>query len=184
MSIPKPLELARHFLQSAISPGDTVVDATLGNGYDCQMLAECVGDSGRVIGFDVQQQAIDSTRERLGPLAKQCELILAGHETLADHCPQGLSAVVFNLGYLPGADKAMTTQAAKTLCALAAAVQLLRQGGLLSVMCYIGHPGGMEEGRAVREWASLLPRSDWRVFHYQAVNAPNDPPFLIIVEKL
>ena len=46
-------------------PGETVVDATAGNGNDTQFLAELVGENGHVLAFDIQQAALDSTAERL-----------------------------------------------------------------------------------------------------------------------
>ena len=52
--------LAADVLERVIQPGDTVVDATVGNGHDTQMLAELVGENGHVIGFDVQPSAIAS----------------------------------------------------------------------------------------------------------------------------
>lgn len=45
-------------------------------------------------------------------------------------------------GYLPGSDKATTTQAGSTLAAVEAACDVLKPGGLLSILCYTGHPGG------------------------------------------
>lgn len=52
-------------LRQVVQPGDTVVDATLGNGHDTLMLCELVGETGRVIGFDIQPDAVERTRERL-----------------------------------------------------------------------------------------------------------------------
>ena len=40
--------LAREVILRAVEPGDTVVDATMGNGHDTQMLCETVGPEGRV----------------------------------------------------------------------------------------------------------------------------------------
>lgn len=45
-------------------------------------------------------------------------------------------------GYLPGSDKATTTQEGSTLAAVQAACKVLRPGGLCSILCYTGHPGG------------------------------------------
>lgn len=50
--------------------------------------------------------------------------------------------MVFNLGYLPGGDKAILTTPGTTLAALQAAGRVLGSGGLISVMVYVGHPGG------------------------------------------
>lgn len=50
--------------------------------------------------------------------------------------------VAFNLGYLPGGDKGIITQSATTLLALEAAKELLLPGGVISIVAYVGHPGG------------------------------------------
>ena len=73
--------LAREVILQAGEPGDAVVDATMGNGHDTQMLCETVGPEGRVYAFDVQAQAVEETRKRLWEqgLDGRAELILAGH---------------------------------------------------------------------------------------------------------
>lgn len=50
--------------------------------------------------------------------------------------------VAFNLGYLPGGDKATITKSETTLQALEAAKRMLAPGGLISLVVYVGHPGG------------------------------------------
>lgn len=50
--------------------------------------------------------------------------------------------VAFNLGYLPGGDKTMITRADTTLLGLEAAERILAPGGLISLVVYVGHPGG------------------------------------------
>ena len=57
--------LARDALLRAVQPGDTVVDATMGNGHDTLFLAEQVGAEGRVYAFDIQESALESTRQLL-----------------------------------------------------------------------------------------------------------------------
>ena len=46
-------------LAEVLQPGDLAVDATLGNGHDTLFLANCIEAQGCLIGFDVQQGAID-----------------------------------------------------------------------------------------------------------------------------
>ena len=41
-----------------VRPGDTVVDATCGNGHDTKWLAQAVGPSGRVFAFDIQVRSL------------------------------------------------------------------------------------------------------------------------------
>ena len=59
---------------------------------------------------------------------------------------------MFNLGYLPGADKSQITRPETTLAALDQAARLLRPGGLISLMLYHAHPGASTEVEAVRRW--------------------------------
>lgn len=147
------------YLADIIQPGDNVIDATTGNGHDTVFLAERVGETGKVYGFDIQRQAIDATTQRLreSNLIRRVVLINAGHETLQQHLPVDLTskvkAIVFNLGYLPGGDKSLITRGATTIEALENAKPLLAGGGVISILAYTGHPGGRGEAEAVKNWA-------------------------------
>ena len=72
---------------------------------DTVFLAEHIGKTGHVYSFDIQQQAIDATREKLEQhqLEERVSLFLQGHETLGEVIAeqQDLKAGIFNLGYLP-----------------------------------------------------------------------------------
>ncbi len=46
-------------------PGDKAIDACCGNGNDTVLLAELVGPTGHVWGFDIQALAIENTAARL-----------------------------------------------------------------------------------------------------------------------
>ena len=79
---------ARHWAKAlicaAVGEGGTVVDATMGNGYDTAWLCGLVGPDGRVFAFDIQPEAVARTRARLEALglANRAELICAGHERM------------------------------------------------------------------------------------------------------
>lgn len=151
-------ERAHMQVVAAVEPGATVVDATAGNGWDTLFLARCVGPTGRVYAFEVQPQGVVATRQRLqeADMAARVHLIAEGHEhlakTLGAQKAPALAAVMFNLGYLPGSDKSVTTQPHNTVQALDAALRWLAPGGLLSVLAYRGHAGGDAEYDAVRLW--------------------------------
>ena len=156
-------ELVHDHLRNLLQPGDSAIDATVGNGHDTVWLAQQAGPTGHVHGFDIQHDALLHARQLLDQQAPgaNVELHLAGHETMDLHLPAGMAgntaAVVFNLGYLPGADKSVTTHAATTLAALRLAWgTYLRPGGLLCVLCYPGHPGGQEEAETVEQWLGGL----------------------------
>lgn len=155
-------EQVHHHLKQILHPGDYAIDATTGNGHDTLFLAQCVGKAGKVFAFDIQQQALASAKRRLQAQQIQTPVIWvhAGHEHMLKHTPGDLygkiKAITFNLGYLPHADKAITTATSTTLTALQASLKLLQAGGTISILAYTGHKGGREEAEAVKNWASSL----------------------------
>lgn len=177
--------LSHLFLRERVREGDRVVDATCGNGHDTLLLAKLVGPAGRVWGFDLQERALDATRELLaaeGCLA-QVELVRAGHERLGEFITEPLAAAVFNLGYLPGGDKGVVTRPATTLRALNGALDLLRPAGILLVVVYTGHEGATEEEKAVLVWGSGLHPKAFNVWTNRQLNRPPTAPYLVLVEK-
>ena len=178
------LPQSKRFLADVIAEGDTVVDATMGNGNDTDFLAQQVGPTGKVYAFDIQQEALDLTKERLGERMHQTELILDSHANVANYVPRHIAAAVFNLGFLPNQKKSpVITQADSTITALAATLQLLKPGGMITIAVYDGHPGGPEEREAVLTFVTTLDPKQFQVVRYEIANNQNHPPFLLIIEK-
>ncbi|WP_039043996.1 class I SAM-dependent methyltransferase [Sporosarcina sp. ZBG7A] len=175
---------SKQLLTEVISEGDIVVDATMGNGNDTVFLAQAVGPTGKVYAFDIQQQALDATKERLGNLYTQTELILDSHSTIHKYVPQGIMAAVFNLGFLPNQrDHAVITHPETTVQALKETLTLLKPGGMITIAVYDGHPGGPEERDAVVGFVQQLDAKRYQVVRHEVVNQQNHPPFLLIIEK-
>jgi predicted methyltransferase len=189
MPILDVIPFAHHLVRSALRPGDVAVDATCGNGHDTVRLADAVGTEGRVFAFDVQQEAMQQTQHKVESRVPEVpvELVHDSHATLREHLPDALhgrvGAVTFNLGYLPGADHSVITRPDSTLAALQSAVEVLRPGGIVTVVLYTGHEGGPEEAEAVEAWAASLDQSDVHVLSYRFPNRRNDPPRLVAIEK-
>jgi len=184
-----PLRSARHLasqcLREALRPGDHAVDATMGNGQDTLLLAQCVGPAGCVDAFDIQPLALSQTRMRLaeaGCLA-QTRLHLAGHETLRDVVQGPVQAIAFNLGWLPGGDKGITTRVETTRLALEASLALLAPGGVLSVCVYPGHEEGAREAQCVRALLSELRPQAFNVLWQAFVNASPGAPEFFLAQK-
>ncbi|WP_123041731.1 tRNA (mnm(5)s(2)U34)-methyltransferase [Cohnella candidum] len=186
------LSQAQRWVAERTSPGDAVVDATAGNGVDTLFLARAAGAKGTVFAFDVQETALLRTRERLDaasrtepPLANVV-LLHAGHERMSELIPAPyhgkIRAVMFNLGYLPGADEGLITKPDTTLPALEAALELLSPGGVLTAVLYPGHPGGVEEAQSVERWAAGLSPARAQTVHYRFPQKPS-APYLVAVEK-
>jgi predicted methyltransferase len=180
---PRPTVLAQEILRPLIRPGDLVIDATAGNGHDTLFLADCVGPAGKVLAFDVQEAALVSARTRVGE-TRCVEFFHESHAKMAARAAaESVAVVMFNLGYLPGDDHERTTEAAETLVALEAAAGLLKPGGILSVICYPGHPAGAAEAVAVEAWMTALAGQGWRVAKYGAVGTRRPAPFLLLAGK-
>ena len=182
-SQPRLTEIAHAAVCRHLAPGAYTIDATLGNGHDTLFLARHVGPNGHVHGFDIQPQALRSTRQRLeeAGLPHLVTLHLYGHEKMKDSLPPGLegnaSAILFNLGFLPGGDKSVTTQVVPTLDALRQAWDIfLSPEGILSILAYPGHPAGLPEAEAVRDWLGKLEGADIR-------SHPSPGPELHLVTK-
>lgn len=185
MRNPRPLtEQAQTAVAAVLKQGGRAIDATMGNGHDTLFMAHRVAPGGKVIAFDIQEQALQKTREKLiaAHLEPVVELHRCGHEQMGSRVPPDwagrVAAVMFNLGYLPGGDKRLITRAATTCSALEQALALLQAGGLLSLMLYRGHAGADQESAAVQDWIDGLG-------HAYRVNRLESPgPLLFLIERL
>lgn len=186
------LSFAHKLAAERLQPGGLAIDATAGTGADTLFLARTTGPRGRVFAFDIQEEALQMTRQRLaGETAGQLadvSLILSSHDKMKEHIPSDchgrIAAVMFNLGYLPSStsDKGIITSPGSTIPALNAALELLAPGGIITVVVYPGHEGGSCEAKAVEAWASSLPRTTAQTVMYRGLQR-NDAPYLIALER-
>ena len=176
---------AAEVLSRVIGEGDTVVDATMGNGHDTCTLAHLGGDKGQVYAFDVQEQAVEKTRERLEAegLSARVSLFCTGHENMAQHVPNGVRAVAFNLGWLPGGDKSVTTRWETTFRALNAALELLLPMGVCTVCAYPGHEAGEVERQELAEYLAKLPPQRYNVLRQTFINAGPGAPECFVIQR-
>lgn len=181
------LQFSHTLLKEILKTGDVVVDATMGKGHDTLFLSQQVGTTGKVYAFDIQESALVLTEKLLS--AAQCppnyQLILAGHETVAQHLPPDtmLQGAIFNLGYLPQGDKTVVTQGSTTLVALKSLLACLAVGGRIILVVYWGHPGGENEKEALLDFCQSLPQKIWHVACYNFINQKNQPPFALCIER-
>jgi len=177
--------LAADYIRRTLREGDTAIDATMGNGGDTQMLARLVGKTGRVYGFDVQEEAVRRTRERLtqAGLLERTTLLHSGHERMEELVKEAPRAVMFNLGWLPGAPHQVTTRVETTLAAVDAAARMIVPGGIVTVCIYPGHEEGRRELDALLAYAAGLDIRAYNVLHHRFLCAPENTPQLILIQK-
>ena len=148
-------------------------------------LAKKAGAAGQVYAFDVQEEALSATRKRLedGNLLSRAHLIKDGHEKMGKYINEPVKAVVFNLGFLPGGNKEIITKPDSTLQALQASLSLLAEGGIITLVVYSKHKGGMEEMNVVEKYLSGFTPKTFTVAKYHFLNHHNHSPFLLAVLK-
>ena len=173
-------------LADVIKAGDLCLDATAGNGLDTLFLAQLVEESGTVHAMDVQEDALRITAGllALNEVQKRVATHLSCHskiETVLPPSAKGrIRGVTFNLGYLPKGDKSITTSEETTLPAIRIAYEWLVERGVLSILCYRGHPGGKSEEEEIRK---LIHERGWKN-ETIAGNDSEESPVLHWIEKL
>ncbi|MED1862030.1 class I SAM-dependent methyltransferase [Fictibacillus nanhaiensis] len=189
MKLEGVLPFARTLLQSFCGEGDFVIDATCGNGNDTLFLSKLVGKDGHVFAFDIQEQAIANSKQRLTDQGADPNVTFfhASHEEFTNKLPSDLhskvTAAIFNLGYLPGSDKSITTTGSSTIGAIEQLLQLLKPEGVIILVIYHGHEEGKREKELVMNYVTQLDQKQAHVLQYEFINQKNNPPFVVAIEK-
>ena len=179
-------ERAQKLATDVLRPGDIAVDGTAGKGRDTACLAQAVGATGHVHAFDIQPEAIASTRNLLGlaGLLDRVSLHLRSHaeltEVLSTSQRGKIGVAIFNLGYLPGGDASIITRPSSTDHALRSALEHLRPGGRLICVAYTGHPGGPEESDIVLRFAEEQSAAGLQVEKVGYYPTPGKPWILVV----
>jgi hypothetical protein len=195
------VNVAHDLIKNILHTGDIAIDATVGNGHDTVFLVEQVSPSGRVFGFDIQQAAIDSTGLKVKPCCRTGERVLsstslrpecltlihANHAEMAEKIPVRyhgkISAIMFNLGYLPGGDKSIITQTDTTLTAINIASRLLSSNGIITILAYPGHHGGDVETDQVENWCKQLDKIQFKTSIVHSSGNNKSAPKLFVIRK-
>lgn len=175
------------FIREQVEMGDLCIDATMGNGYDTALLSQLAGEQGRVVAFDVQEMALEHTRERLEKTGcpKNYELVLQSHEQMDHYAKEdSVSCITFNLGYLPGGDHEKATKADSSIRAIDKGLKLLKKQGLMTVCIYSGGDSGFEERDRVMGFLRELDPKKYLVILSEYLNRPNHPPIPVLIVKL
>lgn len=180
------LKLVQRVWESVVQPGDFCIDATAGRGHDTVKLAQLVGEKGRVLAFDIQSQALESTKALLTEqgLSERVQLILDSHGHMTHYGEtESIAVIAFNLGYLPGGDHLVATKASETIAAIGQGLTLLRQRGVMTICIYHGHDSGFAERDAVLAYLQTLDYHLYTVLLTDFYNRPNYPPLAAIIYK-
>ncbi len=189
MNLEQVINYAKTLIKACTKSGDITIDATVGNGFDTIFLAQVVKEKGIVFGFDIQKQAIENTKKRLDNYKiKNVNLFQVGHEYLQEYIPNkyhgNIASAIFNLGFLPKGNKAITTKWETTIEAIKQILNIIKINGVIVIIVYPGHKQGKLEKEKLLEYLSTLDQKEEQVLTYKFINQINDAPFLIAIEKI
>ncbi len=179
------LQIIHQILEQHIQPGDLCIDATAGRGRDTLFLSGLAGISGHVTAFDIQQEALDSTRALL--MQNQREnftLILDSHANMRQYFqPESISCITFNFGWLPGGDHHIFTSPESSIQAIRQGLELLKPDGIMTLILYYGRETGFQERDALLAFLPTLDSSLYTVIEMPFVNRQNCPPIPAVIFK-
>lgn len=190
---------AHALLSEVLRPGGLAVDLTAGNGRDTHFLFRMVGEQGRVLAFDLQEEALHATASLL---EQQGARVLPGslkagepyaepgiylvndcHSRLSSYLQEPVPAMIAALGCLPDCDTPFASASPSTLSALRSALELLLPGGRLAVICYVDSSGRATEAEKVEQLFAGLPPEYWDVLHLSVPNRQAAPNLLVIERR-
>lgn len=180
------VQLAHSFLTDNVKPGDLCIDCTAGRGNDTAFLCGLVGENGKVIAFDIQPEAVESTNALLKErgFSDIAEVHLESHENVDRYAEPGtVSAIVFNFGWLPGGDHRINTKKESSIAAVQKGLELLKPDGVMSLSIYYGRDTGFAERDALLEYLRKLPVNEYTVIVSMFANRPNCPPISVNIYK-
>ena len=180
------LSVAHDFISRHVPRGGLCIDATMGRGRDTALLCRLVGPEGRVLAFDLQPQALESTARLLWEqgLEGRAELICKSHHLMVEHAaPESVDCIVFNFGWLPGGSHDLFTLPETSIPAIQAGLELLKPGGAMSLCIYYGGRSGYEERDALLAFLPTLDNRRYTVVVSRFVNRDGDVPIPVFILK-
>ena len=188
MKMKEIIPFAHQLLKENINEGETVIDATCGNGNDTLFLSNLVGHSGHIYAFDIQMEAINITKKLLTD--HEYSAITYIHDShanidkwLPEELKQKVPGVIFNLGYLPKGNKSLITEGHSTIKAIEKSLDYLKNNGIIVIVVYHGHEGGKKEKELILPFVQNLQQNKYHVLKYEFINRANNPPFIIAIQK-
>lgn len=178
------LGMVHEFLKRHVRPGALCIDATAGRGRDTALLCRLAGETGRVLAFDIQQEAVEQTEALLERDGLHAEVHLDSHAHMERYAAPGtVDCIVFNFGRLPGGDPRIFTRAESSVAAIEAGLRLLKPGGVMAIALYYGKENGYDERDAVLEFLGTADDRTFSVLCCDWRNRRGEPPMPIFVWK-
>lgn len=170
-------DLSHYIIENFVDNKGIALDGTLGNGGDCDFLSKIFD---KVYAFDIQNEVIENYRNKN---IHNVNLILDSHSNVKKHIKEQLDVAIFNLGFLPGGNKNITTMVDSTLKAIEDTLSLIKSGSILIIVVYPGHGEGKKESDALLNYTKALPKNEFGVMIHKVINRSEYAPYMLVIEK-
>lgn len=183
----KFLDNTNHFidyiLKTLLKDKKILVDMTCGNGHDSLRVLQNAPNYKKLYLYDVQIKAIENTKSLLDSYAyKNCIYLNKSHDDLSD-IHEDIDFAIYNLGYLPGADKKLVTNSKSTIKSIELLLEKLSFGAIVVITTYPGHEEGSVEDIKIYDFLNSLDQKIFNVIKLEFINQKNKPCKTYILEK-
>lgn len=169
--------LSQYIISNFIDNKEIAIDCTLGNGYDTDFLS---GIFKKVYSFDIQKEPCEAY---VSKGKSNVDIINDSHELIDKYINSKVNCIMYNLGFLPGGDKSITTEHETSLSSIKKGLEMLESGGIMTICIYRGHHEGQKEESCILEFVGKLSKSRYGVMSHCYLNRSEMAPMLVVIEK-
>ena len=170
-------KIAHYIIETFLENKNTAIDGTLGNGHDTDFLAERFKE---VYTFDIQEEACTNYTQKK---KENVKVIHSSHDLFQEYVDKKVDCIMYNLGFLPGGDKNITTKSETSLKSINTGLNLLNSGGIMTICLYRGHDEGKREENIIIPYLKEIDKSVYGVMYHSFLNRNKKSPVLVIIEK-
>lgn len=169
--------LSHFIIKNFLENKSIAIDGTLGNGFDTDFLSE---NFEKVYSFEIQKEACDTYKEKN---RENVEVINDSHHLFKNYINEEVDCIMYNLGFLPGGDKGVTTMHTTSLESIKIGLEMLKSGGIMTICIYKGHYEAKIEESYILSYLTALPKSKYGVMSHNYLNRAETAPSLVVIEK-
>ena len=169
--------ISHYIITEFLKNKNVAIDGTLGNGHDTDFLKD---NFKKVYSFEIQEEPCKSY---INKNIENVEVINDSHHLLKQYVKEPVDCIMYNLGFLPGGDKKVTTLHETSLESIKAGLEILSSGGIMTICLYRGHDEGKEEEGCIIPYLKSLPKNKYGVMEHCFLNRSEVAPMLLVVEK-
>ena len=158
------------------------IDMTCGKAYDSKFILENLNPK-ILYAFDIQEESRIFSLETLGNFPDNFKFILDNHKNVDKYVGEKIDLAIYNLGYLPKADKNITTNYVDVIESLKKLISLMKESSTIILTLYPGHPSGLLESEYIEKYLKLLDQKTYSIISYRFLNQKNNPPYVISIQK-